>query len=455
MNRLAGQVNGSAGRARGTPAQHGGGPRRARFAKSLAAVTTAGVIMVSGYGATAASASTVNITWETMWSGPTLQLLAQMIKAFESTHPGITVTESNIPSATGDAKLQSQITAGDPPDIFTEWNPVLGEYAANGLIQSMNPYLSGPYASFEKWEYPIALDGGLYKGKLYAIPMSMNSWALYYNKSIMKAAGITSPPTTLAQLYADQAKEWVIKNGKLQQIGFYPGGGFQYFASFFGAVNCFNSAGKYDFENCAGAKAEANFILQYDNYPYAQVNSLEAAYGSVAGGDDDAFVAGKEGFNMDGPWEGAQNVPDANPKMEGNFGVVPFPGTVGGPSTFGQGNYNIIPKGASDPKAAFEFITWLAGFNNLAFNSSMDPKGGWMPVSPQVAAAPAYRTWVKANPWLNIYIEQMSSKYSVTPALTPTESQFQQAEQTATDNILEKTMKPAQALKYIDTQANG
>ena len=237
--------------------------------------------------------------------------------------------------------------------MFTEWNPVLGEYAADGTITAMTPYLTGTYAGLEKWEYPIALQGGEYKGTLYALPMSMNSWALYYNKSMLKAAGISSPPTTLAQLYADQAKEWKISGSKLEQIGFDPdagdNAGFEYYGSFFGAVNCFGSAGKYSFETCPGALTEANLLAQYDNYPLSDVEAMQAAYGAVAGGDDDPFVAGKMGFDMDGPWEGAQNIPVTNPSMNSNFGVVAFPGTVGQPSTFGQGNYNIIPKGAVEP----------------------------------------------------------------------------------------------------------
>ena len=132
---------------------------------------------------------------------------------------------------------------------------------------------------------------------------------------------------------------------------------------------------------------------------------MQTAYGAVAGGDDDPFVAGKEGFDMDGPWEGAQNIPVTNPAMVGNFGVVPFPGTVGGPSTFGQGNYNIIPKGAANPQPAFTFIAWLAGYNNVTFMAQLDPKGGWMPASPSIAAAPAYQAWLKANPWLNVFVE--------------------------------------------------
>jgi len=443
--------------------------RRARLTRRTvpAVVAACAAVALAACGGPAASTSSggsssgvVNLTWQTMWSGNTLTLLNQMVTEFNATHPKIHVTESSIPSATGDAKLLSEIAAGDPPDIFTEWNPVLGEYAANGSIQSMAPYLTGTYAGLEKWMYPIALQGGEYNGTLYALPMSMNSWALYYNKSMLKAAGISSPPTTLAQLYADQAKEWKISGGKLEQIGFYPiyesaGSAFEYFGSFFGAVNCFDSAGKYSLETCPGAKAEANFFAQYDSYPYSSVDAMETAYGSVAGGDDDAFVAGKEGFTMDGPWEGAQNIPVTNPSMNGNFGVVAFPNTVGGPSTFGQGNYNIIPKGSAHPQQAFEFIAWLAGYQNETFNSQMDPKGGWMPASPTVVQQPAYQAWLKANPWLNVFIQQMSSPLSVTPKLTPTESEFLTAEATAAEGIAEHTKTPQQALTYIDQQANS
>jgi multiple sugar transport system substrate-binding protein len=432
---------------------------------------TAGLFALAACGGTAASTATssssstsssksggvVDITWQTMWSGNTLTLLSQMVNQFNATHPDIRVTESNIPSATGDAKLLSEIAAGDPPDVFTEWNPVLGEYAADGTIQSMTPYLTGAYSGLESWLYPIALAGGEYNGSLYAVPMGMNSWALYYNKSMLAAAGIAAPPTTLAQLYADQAKEWKISGGKLDQIGFYPSynQGMEYFDSFFGAVNCFGSSGQYDLATCPGAQAEAKFLATYNGYPYADIAAMETAYGAVAGGDDDAFVAGKEGFTMDGPWEGAQNIPVTNTSMVGNFGVVAFPNTVGGPSTFGQGNYNIIPKGSAHPQQAFEFIAWLAGFNNETFMTSLYPKGGWMPTSPAGAATPAFQAWVSANPWLNTFIQQMSSPYSVTPKLTATESEFETAEATASEAIGEKTDTWQQALTYIDQQANS
>lgn len=461
MKRRGGSENDPEGRLVLSRSRHHHLTNRHGLSKRMAAIATAAIIGATGLGtAGVASASVVNLTWWTMWSGATLQLLNQMTTQFNKTHPGIHVTETNIPSdaTTSTAKLLSAIAAGNPPDIFTEWWPEIGSFAANGDLVPMDQFMTGPYAGFKKWEYPVAVQGGTYKGNLYAVPMGLNSWALYYNKGMLKKYGIKSPPKTLAQLDADQAKMWVISGGRLQQMGFYPdvnGNGFQFYTSFFNATNCFNKAGKYDFENCPGAQREMNWIASYAKYPYSQIMALQTAVGQVAGGQTDIWTRGLAGFVLSGPWEGAQNVPTSNPGMIGNFGVEAFPGTVPIPSTLGQGNFNIIPKGSAHPQQAFEFISWLAGYHNEAFMGSIDPKGGWVPAGPAVTKVPAYQAWLKANPWLSGFLPQMTSPYTQAPALTPTQSQLFAAENTATNNVLEKLMTPMQALKYIDQQANS
>ena len=93
--------------------------------------------------------------------------------------------------------------------------------------------------------------------------------------------------------------------------------------------------------------------------------------------------------------------------------------------------------------------------DNESFISTLLPKGGWMPTSPAVAAEPAFKSWVSANPWLDVFIEQMSSSLSQTPKLTASESAFETAETTASEAIAEKTETWQQALTYIDTQANS
>jgi len=445
---------------------------RSKFAVVLAGVVLLGVVSVGTAGTVRAGAtrsqsssavtkhqSVVNLTWWTMWSGTTLTLLNKMVSKFNATHPGIHVTETNIPSdaTTSTAKLLSSIAAGDPPDVFTEWWPEIGSFAADGDLVNMNQFLTGAYAGFKAWEYPVAVQAATYQGGLYAVPMSLNSWALYYNKALLKKFGIKHLPKTLAQFDADQAKMWTFSGKKIVTMGFYPdtnGNGFQFYTTFFGATNCITAAGKYDFASCPGAVAEMKWIASYAKYSYAQVMALQTALGEVAGGQTDIWTNGKSGFELTGPWEGAQNVPTSNPNLEGGFGVMAFPGIVGGPSTLGQGNFNIIPKGAHAAQA-FEFISWLAGYNNESFVGSIDPVGGWVPAGPSVTKTAPYVKWIKSNPWLSGFLPQMTSKYTQAPVLTATQAQLFTAENTATANVLQKIMTPMQALRYIDKQANA
>jgi multiple sugar transport system substrate-binding protein len=370
------------------------------------------------------------------------------------------VTELNVPNSDGDAKLLSSISAGDPPDVFTEWNPVLGEYAQDGALTSLNKFLTGKYAGLEKWLYPVALKGGVYKNNLIALPMSMNSLALYYNKDILSKAHI-SPPKTLAELDADQAKLWKFSDGRLEQIGYYPltsasSNAFTQFTTYFGVKGYVN--GKYNLASNPRAIAEMNWLASYAHYSYSDVEGLDAAFGTVNGGSEDAFDMGKEAFYLDGPWEGYENIPPDNPSLVGHFGVESFPTVPGGPtkpSTWVNGNYNIIPKGAKDPSAAFTFIAWLAGFDNTATMGQILPTGGWIPTSPSVAAAPAYKAWLAKNPWLKPFITQFSSPYSAQTQLTPAESVYDVALTDATEYLATGKMTAIQALRYIDNQANA
>jgi multiple sugar transport system substrate-binding protein len=286
----------------------------------------------------------------------------------------------------------------------------------------------------------------------------MNALGLYYNKSIMKAAGITSPPKTLAQLDSDGAKEWKLSGSRVSQIGWYPfntsiedlnpyfnvkGGGF---------VN-----GRYDLAGESNAVAEMQYFAKFAKYPYSSVSAMNSAYGNVGGGSEDPFSMGKEGFIVNGVWEADTNIPTSDPSMEKNFGIEPFPPVPGGasaPSSEINGNYNIIPKGAKDPQAAFQFITWLAGFDNPGAAKYL-PEGGWMPPSPSLASASAFTSWEKKDPYVKTFVSLMLSKSSQAVPLTSGESEFSTAETTAMENVATKRMSPSQALAYIDKQGNA
>lgn len=438
-------------------------PRPKRVPQRLTRATAAGasalcllaVAPTDAMASPKANVAVENVVWWNMWSGSNLAITDQMVKEFNASHPTIHVTQLNVSSSAGDAKLLSSIAGGDPPDVFTEWNPTMGSLASTGAIQSLSPYETGAYAEIQKWMYPQVAAGGTYNGTPYAIPMSMNTWALYYNKSMLKAAGVSQPPKTLAQLDADQAKEWKMSGGRAVQIGYYPiGTSWVIYSSYFKVHDYPN--GKYDMTSDAGAKAEMKWMSSYTKYSYSAVNALDSAYGTVAGGNADPFIMGREGFEVNGIWEAATNIPAVNPPMARDFGVEPFPSVPGGattPSTWLNGNYNVIPKGAKDPKGAFAFIAWLAGFNNPGI-TQFYPQGGWMPTSPALAKAGPFVAWEKRVPYVKLFVSLLTGKDTVVTTLTPTESEYFTASTSALQGLATHKMNVSQALAYIDAQAN-
>ena len=86
------------------------------------------------------------------------------------------------------------------------------------------------------------------------------------------------------------------------------------------------------------------WIASFDKYPYAQVMALQTDLGFVAGGQTDIFTNGKSGFELSGPWVGAQNVPTSNPDLEGNFGVESFPGVPRGRARSGKATSTSSPR---------------------------------------------------------------------------------------------------------------
>jgi multiple sugar transport system substrate-binding protein len=442
--------------------------RQSRRRARIVGIFGACVMAVIGLSACSAISSTTpssssssggkgvtNVVYWNMWSGQYASLIQKLVNQFNAAHPTIHVQMLTVPEADGDAKLLSAIAAGEPPDVFTEWNPEIGTYASTGAIQSLNKYETGQYKGLASWMYPVAAQWGSYNGQLYGLPMSMSNKELYYNKTILKSIGVSAPPTTFAQLMSDQAKAWKISGSRVQQIGFYPPG------DSWDAFTCgFNSnsytGGQYNLASSAGAKAEMNFMAEFKQYSYSAVNGFTSAYGSVSGGSENPFDMGKQAFDLNGPWVGADDIPQDDPGMQ--FGVVPMPTPPGGGKTGCSdvwGNYNVIPKGAKNPAAAWTFMTWMAGYDNAAWAAKTMTLGAWLPPSAQIAAQPAFKNWLAANPYLNVFSDGMNNAGNDIVPVSPHATAYENALTTAVQDVETGTKSPSQALSYIDSQGNN
>ncbi len=394
----------------------------------------------------------IHLIYWNMWSGRWETLVKNMVADFNRTHPGIQVKTLAVPSASGDAKLLTAIAAGNPPDVFTEWNPSIGSFAQNHSILSLNRFMKGPYRGMRSWFYPVSLKFSTYRGKLYGLPWTMNDLLLFYNKTMMKQAGLNPhrPPKTMAQLTSDQAKMWKYgKGGSIKQMGFYA----DTWDALTGVFNVNDVIhGKYNLLTPNAIK-EMKFIAEYRKYPFAKVGGFASAFSAAAGGGEDPFDMGKAGFYINGMWEIPQ-IQQNDPKLQ--YGVAPLPAPPGGHygASWINGNYNIIPRGAKYPRAAWTFIAWLAGYHNVRWAASHDPLGGWLPPSPAVTKQPAYKKFVNANPWRKYFVAALANRFDRVTPVTPVEQYFETKMTNAVDGVLEGREKPIAALRHVQTVTN-
>jgi multiple sugar transport system substrate-binding protein len=177
---------------------------------AAAAIGAAALAAIAGCGSSSSSSGSSNgkvtLTFfgADYGSGPsnsTTKYWNAVATAFHQAHPTITVNVQTVNWTDFPAKSATLIQNKQYPDIM-EGNPA-PPYAQSGLIYPASDVLS---ASVVSNLIPKFLKDGQYQGTNYGIPFTTSTRAMYYNKKIFTAAGISAPPKTWAELQADAAK---------------------------------------------------------------------------------------------------------------------------------------------------------------------------------------------------------------------------------------------------------
>ncbi len=166
----------------------------------------AGATALSALGsisiATAADKITV-LTWNLPVYGEKIQ---GWIDDFHEIHPDIEVEWIDKKGTEWATFFQTQLAAGTPPDVINIQGALWAEYAANGQLLDLAPYLEAD-PDFSGRFVEGALD--LWKtddGETYMVPWYFNRTLLYLNKKMLEEAGITEPPSSFEELMADADK---------------------------------------------------------------------------------------------------------------------------------------------------------------------------------------------------------------------------------------------------------
>lgn len=248
---------------------------------------------------------------------------------------GIPVTYENVNHTDAPGKLQTDGPAGLGPDVFLAPHDHTGSLATAGLI--LENYFPDEY---KEAALDAAIKGTSVDGKLYGYPVSIETYALFYNKD-----KVSKVPETWDELI-EQAKAF----NKEDQYGFMmEAGNFYYNYAFIGGYDGYvfgngnTDPADIGLNNEGAIKAGEFMKRLHDEVLPLKVEDITYDVKQTL------FNDGKLLFNIDGPWAIA-NHRDAGV----NFGVAPLPKLDNGksPTSFSGVKQYLVNAYTKYPNAA-------------------------------------------------------------------------------------------------------
>lgn len=124
--------------------------------------------------------------------------MLELIKTFEDANAGIKIKSESVPFSDIGQNLVLRINSGNPPDVAQiSGNDTFAVAATGGLAD-----LGEPLADVKGKLIPDDVEMGTIDGKWVAMPWKDSPQGFFYNRKLMKEAGLDpdSPPATLAEL---------------------------------------------------------------------------------------------------------------------------------------------------------------------------------------------------------------------------------------------------------------
>jgi len=164
---------------------------------AIAASLALGTSMAIGVTASHAAGTTLTmIAADYPGDGSTQQAQwTDFATRFHAANPDITVNVTVKSWNDIDQYVATQIAAGKTPDVVNK-----GDYSAPAAAGLLYPASQMVSASTLADILPTFLNNSKYNGTVYALPDLASARALFYNKDLLTKAGITTLPTTWAQL---------------------------------------------------------------------------------------------------------------------------------------------------------------------------------------------------------------------------------------------------------------
>ncbi|WP_176082863.1 sugar ABC transporter substrate-binding protein [Martelella sp. HB161492] len=240
---------------------------------------------------------------------------------------------------------------GKAPDIYAVDVPFNALMASKGALYDMTDMVKGSDVIHIDDYYPGPVASATWDGKLYGVPKSTNTIALYYNEDMFKAAGIAEPPKTWDEL-VDDARKLTDKDKGVYGLAFSAEATEEGTFQFLPWVQM--AGGSWQKVNGeGGVKALTVWKTILDEGLASPDTISRSQWDSTS-----TFISGNAAMSISGPWELDRMSKEA--KFDWKVALLPVP-EEGAERSSAMGDYNwVMFKSTKHPKEAFKVLEYIA-----------------------------------------------------------------------------------------------
>jgi raffinose/stachyose/melibiose transport system substrate-binding protein len=332
--------------------------------------TTAAPDQTTTTGAPAEEMEPVTVEW---WhiqnTDPMMTVWQTFADEFMEANPHVTINITVMENEAFKAALQTNLQAGDVPDLFQSWGGGgLREQVEAGLVQDITDASSGFVGDLSEGAV------GLYQvdGVQYGIPFNLGMVGFWYNKDLFAEAGIDAPPATWDEFLEDVQ---TLKDAGITPIAV--GAGDKWPAHFYYSYLMIRQGGEaamtqvaedLDFNKPEFVEAGNQLQRLIDLEPF-QPGFLAAPW-DAPDGESGTIGTGQAAISLMGQWgpgayanQSGIGVPEdpISDRLPAEFGWFPFPAVEGGAgaATDGFGGGDGFAVGKDAPPEAVQFLEYI------------------------------------------------------------------------------------------------
>ncbi|HKJ26452.1 MAG TPA: ABC transporter substrate-binding protein [Anaerolineales bacterium] len=387
-------------------------------------------------------AEPVKLTFWNNWDNVNMEVMTELVDAFNTEHPNIQVENVFQPYAEMMTLLQASIASGKTPDIAAVDLIFLPQLVETSGVLSLDDFIANEAGFNVDDFYPLLASYDVIDGSRYALPVSTNNMQVIWNKDLFAAAGLDPemPPATWEEMQAMSEQCQNLDEGIV---------GFEFYTQPIGE----------------GITWQFQVWLWAAGGEFLNADNTAAAFNTPEGLQALSFVSDMLQGNgsQPGPW-GLFGEQKACMQLDGSWlfgyrsgapfewGIAQVPAPADGTTASNVGGEHIfIFKDSPNQEAAWEFVKYIT---NATTQITWDMKTGFLPVRASVAENQEYLDWINdTEPRMLPFVDGMP--FAHTRPATPKYTEVSEAFSREIQQALLGEISPEEALINAESAVNA